>query len=142
MISGTNNTATNNLLTSNSEFNIVSSRDVCLIIKTASQYNVAELEFGPLRVVFTRVPSYSPLEQPVTESNQSEGNGLSFAVSGHKAHLPLNDDSELLEAIRTTQLAIDDPMAFEQEMADGFLQQGIEDGETRNSRPKQALSRS
>jgi hypothetical protein len=74
------------------------------------------------------------LEAPFTSS--TEGNTNSIAVDGFNPREPLSDDNDLLESLRNTQLAIDDPLAFEQEMADGFLHGVIEDGEIRHRAPK------
>ena len=129
---GMTNTTQNNAATNDIGFSIVSSKDLCLIIKTAASCNVSELQFGPLKVSFK--PSSNPLEAQYTSS--TEGSTTSIAVDGFNPRTPLSEDNDLLESLRNTQLAIDDPLAFEQEMADGFLHGVIEDGEIRHRRPE------
>ena len=122
---------------------IVTIKEVCNLIRVASQHAVSELKFGPLSVTFSpRLLSYGQLDKPV--------DSLSPVVPlSSEAPLPIeplaggfDGAADIREDVRQSMLLIDDPLAFEQEMEDSHLQSPKDpDEEARYRSSEQALSR-
>lgn len=96
---------------------------ICRIIETCAKLGVSTLKWGDLEVKFTSpsleyVGQEEPLDlsknfTPLTEPHES--------VSHDGTNKSVLIDKALLEDIELSQLMLDDPMAFEQQMVDAEL---------------------
>jgi hypothetical protein len=90
------------------------SKDLCRIIEACNLNGVTKLKFGDVEITFGPVatldlPKISPqIVYPEAREDQTPDKMS-----------PIQKD--LLEEARTSQLLVDDPVAFEQEMIDGFM---------------------
>lgn len=101
---------------------IVSVRELCSIIRVAASHNVSKLTLGDLSIEFVRLPSYSPLEEPVKVPLEFEApETLQTVQQNPPVQGRIADEREILDDIRLSQMICDDPEAFEQEVIDGHL---------------------
>jgi len=96
--------------------------DICRIIEVSARAGVAKLKFGDVEVEFTPIAPDLGYHAKVDPS-QYITSEMATPDSEQKSGMTISD-RELLEDMRRSQLMIDDPMAFEQEMIDLQLTHG------------------
>ena len=106
MTTGTNNTVPR-------EF---SSKDLCRIIETCHKNGVSKLNFGDVSIDFSNSPDF-PQDGP--QVLQDFGDNTDFVTEATDEAGVV--DEGLLEEARVSQLMIDDPISFEQEMIDTLI---------------------
>ena len=97
--------------------------DICNIIKTCFRSGVKTLEFGPLKINFeSELPGF------VSPSRLSRG-------STDVKSLELSDsDHELLSELAETQTMMDDPVQWEANIIDGYMEHsGVRDARTEHN---------
>lgn len=93
-----------------------SSKDLCRIIETASKANVSTIKIGNLEV------SFLPKSLPTIEDLSKTHSDAVEQTSSPEQKVSMTPvEKDLLEEARTSQLMVDDPLAFEQEIIDGFM---------------------
>lgn len=95
----------------------LSVKDVCAIIRAASQHQVVELSFADLKLVFASRLPYSPLEKPRNHS-VPEDPSVQTVFPEALTDAQIDGDHEMLEQIRLSQLMVSDPEGFESVMID------------------------
>lgn len=90
--------------------------DICRIIETASKSGVVKLKFHDVEVEFSPSSASLGTNALVDPSNYISSN-MALPDSEQKDEFIIQDPA-IIEQLRRSQLMIDDPMAFEQEMID------------------------
>lgn len=92
-------------------------RDICAIIKSCSQNGVTVFRFGDLSLQFEPIEiSRSPVAMP--DWPKAPYHPEASAVAQEKLE---QVDKNLVEDMRLSQLLIDDPLGYEQEMIDAHM---------------------
>jgi len=97
------------------ELSDFSVKDLCRIIEVCHKNGVSKLALGDLALEFSE---NEPETLPQEYINPVFGPNDTPVEAGGKDRI---EDEGLLEEARYSQLMIDDPVAFEQEMIDGML---------------------
>lgn len=105
--------------------------DICAILEACAKAGVAKLKYGDLEVVFA-VPG-----QPVMAYDLPKTTFDGFAPQASGQELAVGDElatvnKDLLEDMRRSQLMIDDPASFEQEVIHNHLNGVAEHAATQN----------
>lgn len=96
-------------------------KELCKLIETAAAHGVSELKYADLSVTF------GPKDRKGAEETvylPKEFSLDTLASQDSEQSVPPQVSHELLEDMRRSQLLIDDPMAFEQEMIDLHVSHG------------------
>lgn len=113
--------------------------DICNIIKACANSGVQQLSFGQLQISFKQVGipavdvwsgmSHTP---PVSGTTKEQVQKIDMTVQ----------DRELLEELQETQTMMDDPVQWEQNVIDSFIQQndGVVDEGSRHNQAESTLS--
>lgn len=113
--------------------------DICNIIKTCAESGVRHLSLGQLNISFQQVGiPVSPVWSGMTHNPPTPG-----TVADQVKSLALSDeDRELLDELQETQTMMDDPVQWEQDMIDKFMQtnDGVVDERSRHNQTEPALS--
>jgi hypothetical protein len=98
-----------------------SPKDICRMIEVSAHYGVAILKFGNVEITFkdSFVGPSAIVDQPKASSQDYSGPASPETVPQSEELSPLEKQS--LEDMRWSQLMLDDPLAFETEMIDGFM---------------------
>lgn len=107
--------------------------DICAILEVCAKAGVARLKYGDLEVSFA-VPG-----QPVMAFDLPKTTFDGFAPQASGQVLTVDDkigavDKDLLDDMRRSQLMIDDPASFEQEVIENHLRGGMTYAENEGGR--------
>jgi len=100
----------------------LSAKDLCRIIEAGARFNLKSLKMGAVELEFADRGRLAIEDLPKTYQYDLPSPESAGAPNETKQEPKASImESQLLEDARVSQLMVDDPVAFEQEMIDGFL---------------------